>query len=212
MATPPILSSLIGLNAEGCGLHRGSRSLQNLVAISQRYCQALLIIKASCIGSNGKNWLLNPESSSQSEGYSSKWLIWLVVREPLLQETQSASLDQTCSAWAKINKNKRSGQTIRVTMSKILCYSYDLCSRFWPLSAFGGYFVQIAVLWGRAGCPLSGVKRCPLLGGSKCIISMGRAIKGMEFVCCTEVVHLSESPLLEVSLYTCVYKTTPKMD
>ena len=36
------------------------------------------------MGSNGKNWLLNPESSSQSEGYSSKWLIWLLVREPLL--------------------------------------------------------------------------------------------------------------------------------
>ena len=62
---------------------RGSRSLQNLVAVSQRYCQPLLTIKAGCIGSNGKNWLLNPESSSQSEGYSSKWLIWLVVREPL---------------------------------------------------------------------------------------------------------------------------------
>ncbi len=56
---------------------RGSRSLQNLVAI----CQPLLTIKAGC---NGKNWLLNPESNSQSEGYSSKWLIWLVVREPLV--------------------------------------------------------------------------------------------------------------------------------
>ena len=30
---------------------------------------------------------------------------------------------------------------------------------------------------------------------------MGRAIGGMEFVRCTEVVRLSESPLLEVSLY-----------
>ena len=46
---------------------RGSRSLQNLVAISQKYCQPLLTIKAGCMGSNGKNWLLNPESSSQSE-------------------------------------------------------------------------------------------------------------------------------------------------
>ena len=62
---------------------RGSRSLQNLVAISQRYCRPLLIIKPGCIGSSGKNRLLNPESSSQSEGYSSKWLIWLVCREPL---------------------------------------------------------------------------------------------------------------------------------
>ena len=52
------------LNAE----HRGSRSLQNLVAISQKYCQPLLTIKAGCMGSNGKNWLLKPENSSQNEG------------------------------------------------------------------------------------------------------------------------------------------------
>ena len=32
---------------------------------------------------NGKNWLLSPGTSSQSEGYSSKWLIWLVGGEPL---------------------------------------------------------------------------------------------------------------------------------
>ena len=49
-------------------LIRGSQSLQNLVAISQKYCQPLLTIKAGCMGSNGKKWLLNPESSSQSEG------------------------------------------------------------------------------------------------------------------------------------------------
>ena len=30
---------------------------------------------------------------------------------------------------------------------------------------------------------------------------IGRAIGGMEFVHCTEVVRLSESPLLDVSLY-----------
>ena len=30
---------------------------------------------------------------------------------------------------------------------------------------------------------------------------MGRAIGGTEFVRCTEIVRLSESPLLEVSLY-----------
>ena len=69
------------------------------------------------------------------------------------------------------------------------------------LFRFGDYFVQIAVPWGHTGCPLSGVERCPLLGGSKCTISIGRAIGGMEFVHCTEVVRLSESLLLEVSLY-----------
>ena len=53
------------------------------------------------------------------------------------------------------------------------------------------YFVQIAVLWGHAGCPLSRVERCPLLGGSKCTISIGKTIGSMEFVCCTEVVRLT---------------------
>ena len=31
-----------------------SRNLQNLVAISQRYCQSLLTLKAGCKGNNGK--------------------------------------------------------------------------------------------------------------------------------------------------------------
>ena len=42
----------------------------------------------------------------------------------------------------------------------------------------------------------------PLLGGSKCTSSMGKSIGGVRFVCCTEVVRFSESPLLEVLLYT----------
>ena len=41
----------------------------------------------------------------------------------------------------------------------------------------------------------------PLLGGSKCTSSMGKSIGGVRFVCCTEVVRFSESPLLEVLLY-----------
>ena len=61
-------------------------------------------------------------------------------------------------------------------------------------------------LLGHTGCQLSEVERCPLLGGSKCTISIGRAIGVMEFVRCTEVVRLSESLLLEVSLYK--YKET----
>ena len=68
---------------------------------------------------------------------------------------------------------------------------------------FGLRFWRLAILYrllGYAGCLLSGVERCPLLGGSKCTISIGRAIGGMEFVRCTVVVRLSESPLLEVSL------------
>ena len=64
-------------------MFRGSQSLQNFVAISQGYCRPLLTLIAGCIGNNGKNWLLNPGTSSQSEGYCSKWLIWLVRREPM---------------------------------------------------------------------------------------------------------------------------------
>ena len=48
---------------------------------------------------------------------------------------------------------QRSGQTIYLSNKhqKIDIPSYDLCLRFWSPSAFGGYFVQIAVLWGHAG-------------------------------------------------------------
>ena len=63
--------------------YRGSQSLQNLIAISQRSSWLVLTLKAGCIGNDGKNWLVNLGTSSQSEGHSSKWLIWLVCREPL---------------------------------------------------------------------------------------------------------------------------------
>ena len=63
-----------------------SRSLQNLienlVAISQISWRPLLTLKAGCIGNNGKNWLLNPGTSSQSEGYSSKWRVWGIPADP----------------------------------------------------------------------------------------------------------------------------------
>ena len=108
----------------------------------------------------------------------------------------SASLDQTRSAWAKIDKKNEGVDRL----SEQQCQKFDvilmICARglasvrFWRL-----FCTDSAVLWGRAGCPLSGVERCPLLGGSKCTISMGRAIGGTEFVRCTEVVRLSESPL-----------------
>ena len=43
-------------------------------------------------------------------------------------------------------------------------------------------------------------------GIAQCTISIGRAIGGMDFVRCIEVVRLSESPLLEVSLYDSMNK------
>ena len=39
---------------------RGFRSLQNLVAISQRYYRCLLTLKAGCKGYKDENWLLSP--------------------------------------------------------------------------------------------------------------------------------------------------------
>ena len=78
--------------------------------------------------------------------------------------------------------------------------STNSIERFRSPSALRGHLLQAAIVWGHAGCPLSGVEKCPLLRGSKCTISIGRAIRGMGFVRCTEVVHFLESPLLEVSL------------
>ena len=115
-----------------------------------------------------------------------------------LQEAESASLDQTRSAWAKIDKTKEWTDYLSNKRQKfdgiLMIYACNFGLR--PFLE-----VIIAVLWGHAGCPLSEVERCPLLGGSKCTISIRRAIGGMEFVRCTEVVCFSESPLLEVSLY-----------
>ena len=84
-SAPCSSSPLFWRYGQFCVVHfRGSRSLQNLVAISQRYYGPVLISKAGCKGNNGKNWL---GTSSLSEGYRSKWLIWLVCREPLHLET-----------------------------------------------------------------------------------------------------------------------------
>ena len=113
-----------------------------------------------------------------------------------IQEAESASLNKIRATWAKIDKTKEWTDYL----SNKCQDSYDLYLRFWSPSTFEDYFVQIAVLWGHTGRPLSRVERCPLLGGSNCTISMGRAIGGMEFVRYTEVVSLSEHPLLEVSL------------
>ena len=52
-------------------------------------------------------------------------------------------------------------------------------------------------LWD-AGCLLSRVERCTLLGGSKCTTVIGRAIRSMEFI---QRLSTSQCPLLEVSLH-----------
>ena len=79
---------------------KGSQSLQNLVAISQKSWRPLLTLKASCIGNYGKNWLLNPGTSSQSEGYSSKWLVWrkLLRSHCLHPSLSSSNKEPTCES------------------------------------------------------------------------------------------------------------------
>ena len=63
---------------------RDSRSLQNLVAIFQGHCRPMLSLKAGGIGNMAKiGYSALAGTSSQSEWCSSKWLIWLVCREPL---------------------------------------------------------------------------------------------------------------------------------
>ena len=76
-----------------------------------RYYWLVVTLKTGCIGMYGKNWLLNAGTSSQSEGYSSKSLIWLVCGEPLYLPMTIAeilyenyltfikSLFQTVDAW-----------------------------------------------------------------------------------------------------------------
>ena len=126
-------------------------------------------------------------------------LIRFYAEECGLQEAESASLDQTRSVWAKTKEwadylsNKH--QKFDVILMIYVCgFGLRLLLEviLYRLLSFGG---TLAVR-----CQ-SRVERCPLLGGSKSTISIGRAIRGMEFVRCTEVVHLLESPLLEFSLY-----------
>ena len=51
-------------------------------------------------------------------------------------------------------------------------------------------------------CPLSGIKKRPLLGGCLSIITMVISIRNTECVRCRKVGRFSEGPLSEVRLYT----------
>ena len=53
----------------------------------------------------------------------------------------------------------------------------------------------------RESCPLSGIRKRPLLGGCECITSKVISIRIMGSVRCREVVRFSEGPLWEVRLY-----------
>ena len=54
--------------------------------------------------------------------------------------------------------------------------------------------------WEFEFCPLSGIKKRPLLGGCFSITTMLISIRNMELVLCREVVCFSEGPLLEAQL------------
>ena len=49
-------------------------NLNKIIAISLRYCQLVLVLTLRPV----------PGTSNQSEGCSSKWLTWLMCREPLI--------------------------------------------------------------------------------------------------------------------------------
>ena len=54
--------------------------------------------------------------------------------------------------------------------------------------------------WEFEFCPLSGIKKCPLLGGCFSITTMLISIRNTELVRCREVVLFSEGPLSEARL------------
>ena len=57
-------------------------------------------------------------------------------------------------------------------------------------------------IWELGSCPLSGVKKRPLLGGCLSITTTVISIRNTECVRCRKVVRFSEGPLSEVRLYT----------
>ena len=81
-------------------------------------------------------------------------------------------------------------------------FSYKIQAGKVSLSAYGGRYVWTEVSRGRGQCPLSGVGRWPLLGGSLCTSSMGISIGGMKLVRCMETVHCLESMLLDKCGYS----------
>ena len=74
-------------------------------------------------------------------------------------------------------------------------------ARFPPCPLNRSDFVWGKSVQERASCPLSGIGKCPLLGGCKYITAIGISIRATDFDRCREVVRFSEGPLWEVRLY-----------
>ena len=68
------------------------------------------------------------------------------------------------------------------------------------------HFCTELISWEHVACPLSGIKRRPLVGGwlnTSCIVFSIRAIASVRY---REVVRSWEGPLWEAPLYTCTVK------
>jgi hypothetical protein len=98
-------------------------------------------------------------------------------------------LERRHSDWAKSIQIWENGLPEWQTWS----HYQNFCLQFQCLSIIGGNFAQASVISGNALCPLSGVVSA--LRDSKCTISVGRAIGGIRFVCCTEVSAFRESAI-----------------
>ena len=67
------------------------------------------------------------------------------------------------------------------------------------------HFCKELISWEHVACPLSGIKRRPLVGGwlnTSCIVFSIRAIASVRY---REVVRSWEGPLWEVPLYIYIY-------
>ena len=67
-----------------------SRCIQNLVAVSQRYYQCSS--QEQLVNETKAKMATISRDQQQSEGYSSKWIIWLVCKEPLMLRGKSIHL------------------------------------------------------------------------------------------------------------------------
>ena len=69
------------------------------------------------------------------------------------------------------------------------------------MSAFWSQFCIEKSHWEREFCPLSGIEKCPPLGGYVSIKVMLDTIRNTTVVRCREAVLFSEGPLSEARLY-----------
>ena len=89
-------------------------------------------------------------------------------------------IEPTCNVWA---------------------WPYHFMGVFSCLSAIRRQFCIEKSRWEFEFCPLSGIKKRPLLGGCFSITTMLISIRNTELVRCREVVRFSEGPLSEARLY-----------